>query len=573
MVFETIQRCDRGDINSQQVSHTWLKHMFLPVPLRFYYASFFWIVVALFILFPFYFVHYVYVSKNYLLIELSRLKQRKVWIAYWLFDICFIDGFVVTHLISFVLLTASDTFSKVLFYVLLIIAETSPIFTLVWAIIKLSAAYYRLTSCDGLSQAWKSILCANNGPIDNPFSSNEILRCCEETCSNDVCFVKLYYNPFTFGDYGIMLELIMLIVSACLGWIYIWLRKRNEQKLNEMIEETSEKKIAALHTLAGTKITFRVKEIDVVTERKNVNETYTRNKKDKAIVVQNLVKKFEKSAIIDNISFEVQRGNIFGILGIRGSGTETLIRIMATELIQTEGTVIVNGYKTSEQMYNSQIGYSPEIPVLLSKLTVREIVLFYARVRGLSNKDAISETDEIIAGQNITANSVIDKLTWIQKKKLAIAVSFIGIPAVVLLESPFYGIDNQSRQEMLTNIKKLQNRHNSTVIITSSTIDDCEPLCDRIAVMGLGQIRCIGTAHYLRAKFQKGYFVLLQISDKVEDINSLEAAITRDGNVSADSIFKQLKPNTAIENCIVTKASLEQFIVLTFWIQTLFNKC
>ena len=224
---------------------------------------------------------------------------------------------------------------------------------------------------------------------------------------------------------------------------------------------------------------------------------------NKSISVQNLTKKFGDFTAVDAISFEVEKGEIFGFLGANGAGKTTAMKMLIGISKPTSGEAKVAGYdvyKETEKIKKS-IGYMSQKFALYDDLTVRENARFYGGIYGLSRKQIKKKTDEFIAELGIEdiANNLVGSLPLGWKQKLAFSVSLIHEPKVVFLDEPTGGVDPITRRQFWEMIYK-QADSGTTIFVTTHYMDEAE-YCDRVSIMVAGKIEALDTPENLRKQF------------------------------------------------------------------------
>jgi|SRR3989344_3064391 len=235
-----------------------------------------------------------------------------------------------------------------------------------------------------------------------------------------------------------------------------------------------------------------------------MSQQNTHTNKDDIIVVKDLVKKYGDFTAVDNISFEVKEGEIFGILGPNGAGKTTTLEIIETLKQQTEGQVFVNGINTLEHPWEvkSRIGVQLQASNFYPELNLVELLKMFAamydvKVNPMEMLKKVSLEDK--------AKSYVNKLSGGQKQRFSVAATLVNKPRVIFLDEPTTGLDPQARinlWEMIEEIKKT----GVTLVLTTHYMEEAEKLCDRIAIMDKGKIVKIGTPRQLVSDLLKTGF-------------------------------------------------------------------
>jgi ABC-2 type transport system ATP-binding protein len=209
------------------------------------------------------------------------------------------------------------------------------------------------------------------------------------------------------------------------------------------------------------------------------------------ITVSNLVKRYGDFTAVKGISFEVQRGEIFGLLGPNGAGKTTTLEIIETLRDKTSGEVIVDGLNldTSPQEIKKLIGVQLQSAGYYPNLNLRQLIALFA---GLYNREADVMTLLDLVGLRDKANAKFKSLSGGQKQRFSIATTLINDPKIIFLDEPTTGLDPQARRNLWDLIRQVRDR-NTTVVLTTHYMDEAEELCDRVAIVDSGSIIAINT--------------------------------------------------------------------------------
>jgi len=225
---------------------------------------------------------------------------------------------------------------------------------------------------------------------------------------------------------------------------------------------------------------------------------------ENVIEVKNLTKQFGSFKAVNDISFNVKAGEIFGFLGANGAGKTTAIKMLTGILSSSSGDATVAGYdiNTQRDKLKENIGYMSQKFSLYEDLTFKENVRFYGGIYGLSNKQIKQKTDEMI--ENLDLGNIQDTLIadiplgW--KQKIAFSVSVLHHPKIVFLDEPTSGVDPITRRQFWNLIYKAA-EDGITVFVTTHYMDEAE-YCDRISMMVEGRIEAMGSLDELLTKYK-----------------------------------------------------------------------
>jgi len=223
----------------------------------------------------------------------------------------------------------------------------------------------------------------------------------------------------------------------------------------------------------------------------------------KVIEVENLTKRFGTFTAVDNISFSVEKGEIFGFLGANGAGKTTAMRMLCGLLKPTSGKGVVAGYDIQHQSekVKASIGYMSQKFALYEDLKVWENIRLYAGIYGVPEKETRERTDMLLAelGFEKEKEALVKSLPLGWRQKLAFSVSIFHNPEIVFLDEPTGGVDPVTRRQFWEMIYKASER-GITVFVTTHYMDEAE-YCNRVSVMVDGRIDALDSPAALRREF------------------------------------------------------------------------
>jgi ABC-2 type transport system ATP-binding protein len=207
---------------------------------------------------------------------------------------------------------------------------------------------------------------------------------------------------------------------------------------------------------------------------------------------------------VKDVSFQVSRGEIFGVLGPNGSGKSTLVRLIATLLLPDGGELTVLGHNVVREPMTVQ-GHINRVSVEASffkKLSPIENLLYGARLYGLDGKDAREKISLILSRLGIEKRSMsqpVEEMSRGMQQKVAIARALLTSPDILLLDEPTTGLDPRSKREVQAVVNELRDQKGTTILLTTHDMTEAEQLCDRIAIMDSGSVVALDTPENLRA--------------------------------------------------------------------------
>lgn len=226
---------------------------------------------------------------------------------------------------------------------------------------------------------------------------------------------------------------------------------------------------------------------------------------EKTIVrVQDLVKTYDKRNVVDGISFEVKKGEVFGILGPNGAGKTTTLEMLETMRPIDGGSAMIDGVDVAKnpEKVKSLIGVQPQTPSFEEKTKLIELIEFFAAAYG-EKVDARKFLADVDLEEK--ANAYPEQLSGGQRQRFSIAAALVHGPKVFFLDEPTTGLDPQARRNLWDLIREVRDRGVS-VIITTHYMDEAELLCDRVAVMDKGKIIALDTPKNLIKQLLKRGF-------------------------------------------------------------------
>ncbi len=220
-----------------------------------------------------------------------------------------------------------------------------------------------------------------------------------------------------------------------------------------------------------------------------------------AIETTNLTKKFKDKTAVNALNLTVEKGELYGLLGVNGAGKSTTIKMLSCLLLPTNGDATLNGNSITKdaQKVKQIINVSPQETAVAEKLSVRENLELIARIYGFSKSEAKAKAQATIERFDMQeiAKSRAKTLSGGWQRRLSIAMALITEPEILFLDEPTLGLDVLARRELWKVIEKLKGK--ITVILTTHYLEEAESLCDRIGIMAKGDLKAVGTPDELKA--------------------------------------------------------------------------
>ena len=225
------------------------------------------------------------------------------------------------------------------------------------------------------------------------------------------------------------------------------------------------------------------------------------------IETQNLVKKYGDKLAVNNVSFSVHGGEVFGFLGPNGAGKTTTIKVIVGLLQPTSGTVTVGGYDIQAQplLAKAASGYVPDTPNLYAKLSGRELLRFVGDLYNMEPQRVAQRTDELLRVLDLAeaADNTIDSYSHGMQQKASLAAALMHDPKVLVLDEPTVGLDPKSARLIKDLLRQMAER-GSAVFLSTHILEIAERMCDRIGIINKGELVAVGTMDELRSLGKAG---------------------------------------------------------------------
>uniref|UniRef100_A0A8B9KLW2 P-type phospholipid transporter n=1 Tax=Astyanax mexicanus TaxID=7994 RepID=A0A8B9KLW2_ASTMX len=290
----------------------------------------------------------------------------------------------------------------------------------------------------------------------------------------------------------------------------------------------------------GLPVSLGQEDEDVARERERVHKGGAEND---LLRICDLTKVYTGMPVpaVDRICVGVPAAECFGLLGINGAGKTTTFKMLTGDITASGGEAFLNGYSMRTEMgqVHQNMGYCPQFDAIDDLLTGREHLEFYARLRGVPEQE-VAEWGIQKLGLVKYSNKSAGTYSGGNKRKLSTAMSLIGCPPVVFLDEPTTGMDPKARRFLWDCILSVI-KEGRSVILTSHSMEECEALCTRMAIMVNGQFKCLGSIQHLKNRFGDGYTVIVRVQGGATDLSAVEDFVNRS---FPGSVLKEKHHNT-----------------------------
>ncbi|KAF4014147.1 hypothetical protein G4228_005234 [Cervus hanglu yarkandensis] len=296
----------------------------------------------------------------------------------------------------------------------------------------------------------------------------------------------------------------------------------------------------------------------------------------------------KKIIAVNNISIGIPAGECFGLLGVNGAGKTTIFKMLTGDIIPTSGNILIRnktGSLAHVNSHSSLIGYCPQEDALDDLVTIEEHLYFYARIHGIPEKDIKETVQKLLGRLHLLPykDTVTAMCSYGTKRKLSTALALIGKPSILLLDEPSSGMDPKSKRHLWKIIsEEVQNK--CSVILTSHSMEECEALCTRLAIMVNGRFQCIGSLQHIKSRFGRGFTVKVHVKNarvsmealtrfmqlhfpktylKDQHLSMLEyhVPVTAGGVANIFDLLEANKTALNITNFLVSQTTLEEVFI------------
>ncbi len=289
-----------------------------------------------------------------------------------------------------------------------------------------------------------------------------------------------------------------------------------------------------------------------------------------AVEVSHIAKSFADKVAVDNLSFSVAQGEMFGLIGPNGAGKTTTIRMMMDVIKPDSGEVTILGEKLNEATKN-RLGYLPEERGLYKKLRVLDSIVYLASLKGMDRHSATEKASELLAqtGMSATKNKKIEALSRGMGQIIQFVVTIIHDPQLLVLDEPFAGLDPVNTELLKGMLADLRNR-GKAVILSTHQMNQVEELCDRVLMINNGQDVLYGDLSEIKARY-RGNSVVLDFEGELGEAPGVIGKRTHKGYTEL-MLDDNATPQEVLENLMSRGMVINRFEVATPTLNEVFLK-
>uniref|UniRef100_W8AEW5 ATP-binding cassette sub-family A member 3 n=1 Tax=Ceratitis capitata TaxID=7213 RepID=W8AEW5_CERCA len=373
---------------------------------------------------------------------------------------------------------------------------------------------------------------------------------------------------FAFEEPGIMREIIYLTATTVVFFLVIIIR---EYGLIDELIYLIRKKLFKPPPPPPEDSYF---DDDVANEKERILKMSSDQIANQNLVLNGVTKYYGKFLAVNQVSLCVKEHECFGLLGVNGAGKTTTFKMMTGDERITFGSAYIKGMSLESEMSQiyQDIGYCPQFDALIDDLTGRETLHIFCLLRGV-RRARINRIIEDLA-KSFGFKKHLDKPTINysggNKRKLSTAIAVIGSPSVIYLDEPTTGMDPAARRQLWNMVCRIRDSGKS-IVLTSHSMEECEALCTRLAIMVNGEFKCIGSTQHLKNKFSKGLILKIKVRRAADPKRpSIRSSLGRGSGLSPTHVKMQ-------QDIIVVKEFVERMFpqallqeeyqgILTFYI-------
>lgn len=291
-----------------------------------------------------------------------------------------------------------------------------------------------------------------------------------------------------------------------------------------------------------------------------------------ALEVKNLTKTFDAITAVDNASFEVPEGSIFGLIGRNGAGKTTTIRMMMNIYLPDSGEVILRGTQVGQEFKN-KVGYLPEERGLYKKMKVLDTLLFFAEVKGVTGKEVKKKALEYLERFDLSdrKDSKIEDLSKGNQQKIQFIATILHEPEFIILDEPFSGLD-PINTNLLREIIVEQKNKGKVIILSTHLMDFAEKMCDHVAMIDHGKIILNGSMAKIKQSYAQKNVSLTyngdlsflnshKMIDKISDYGNTTGIKVKDPAFIQDLLKLLIENNVEVKNFSANEISLQEIFV------------
>lgn len=260
---------------------------------------------------------------------------------------------------------------------------------------------------------------------------------------------------------------------------------------------------------------------DVLAEKQRVNELLFSSAENTSsnLILQNLTSLYGRFVAVNRLSLAIEPLECFGLLGVNGAGKTTTFKMLTGDKCISEGDAWVCNVSVKNDLTRVYkiVAYCPQFDALLDDLTGRETLEVFGMLHGIPRTDIAAISHAMATKFDFIkyVDKKVSEFSGGNKRKLSTAIAFLGNPSVVYLDEPTAGMDPSAKRKIWDIISQ-ERSSGKTIVLTTHSMDECEALCSRVAIMVRGEFKCLGSMQHLKNKFSQGYELTVKVRKATE---------------------------------------------------------
>lgn len=263
----------------------------------------------------------------------------------------------------------------------------------------------------------------------------------------------------------------------------------------------------------GLAVSEEAEDSDVLEEKRKIHDGLIRPS-DYDVVLKDITKQYSNYLAVNKLCLGIKGYECFGLLGINGAGKTTTFKMMTGDEIMSHGDAWIRNYnlKTNMKDVHQNVGYCPQFDALLDDLTGKETLTMYCLLRGIPLNNCPDVIKKLAKDFDFEKhlNKQVKQFSGGNKRKLSSAIALIGDPPVIFLDEPTAGMDPATKRNLWNTLCKIRDK-GKCLVLTSHSMEECEALCTRLAIMVNGCFKCLGSTQHLKNKFSEGYMLVVKV--------------------------------------------------------------
>ena len=378
-----------------------------------------------------------------------------------------------------------------------------------------------------------------------------------ENCDPDlICKINencCQLNPFAWEAPGVLRHFVFLFAVGVFSIVFLMLKEFRKFEILYYKLRIVYRAIGRYFKKNDIEVTdttvennVETEDEDVKFEKERINNMNPNDYKEYNLILKNMTRYYSDFKAVNQLCVGIKHSECFGLLGINGAGKTSTFKMLTGDIKISDGGAWVKdiSLKTNMKQVHQQIGYCPQFDALIDDLTGRETLTLFAMCRGIPRyklKDVIAK---LSGDLNFTKHldKKVKAYSGGNKRKLSTAVALLGNPVIVYLDEPTTGMDPGAKRNLWDVICNVRDS-GKTIILTSHSMEECEALCTRLAIMVNGEFKCLGSTQHLKNKFGEGFLLTVKLKRFSSNLNGIVRTESQEMIAEKDTVKKFIEQN------------------------------